>query len=98
MKERRDNSRIDLTGTVTYEMYSSVDEETSEDRQKGSGTIVNVSGSGLCLDTRDIVKDTQILKVNIPVPGMPVQIPTLAMVMWKQTRDDGSRVGLMYVI
>ena len=98
MKERRDNSRIDLTGTVTYEIYSSVDAETSEDRQKGIGTVVNVSGSGLCLDTRDIVKDTQILKVNIPVPGMPVQIPTLAMVMWKQTRDDGSRVGLMYVI
>lgn len=94
MKERRDNPRIDLTGTVTYEICS----ETSGDRQKCSGTVVNVSGSGLCLDTRDVVKDTQILKINIPVPGMSVQIPTLAMVMWKQTLNDGSRVGLMYVI
>lgn len=98
MKERRDNSRIDLTGTVTYEIYSSVDAETSEERQKGSGTVVNVSGSGLCLDTQDVVKDTQILKVNIPVPGMSVHIPTLAMVIWKQTHHDGSRVGLMYVL
>jgi hypothetical protein len=98
MKERRDNSRIDLTGELTYEVCSSIESNEVEDRQKCNGTVVNVSGSGLCLDTQDAIKDTQILKINIPIPGMDVQIPTLAMVMWKQAHNGGSRVGLMYVI
>ena len=98
MKERRDNSRIDLSGAVTYESCSSVDSDTADDLLRGSGTVVNVSGSGLCLDTGDDVRETQIVKVSIPLPGMQVQIPTLAMVMWKKQIDTGSRVGMMFVI
>ena len=98
MKERRDNSRNDLTGDVTYEVCSSVESDEAEGRQKCHGTVVNVSGSGLCFDTDDDVRETHIVKVNIPMPGMQVQIPTLAMVMWKKQIDSGTRVGMMFVI
>ncbi len=98
MKERRDNLRIDLSGAVSYEACSSVDTDTADDLQKCNGTVVNVSGSGLCFDTADDVRESEIVKINIPMPGMQIQIPTLAMVMWKKQIDTGSRVGMMFVI
>jgi hypothetical protein len=98
MEERRDNSRIDISGDLTYEACSSLDAGAADDRQRGSGTVINVSGSGLCIDTADAVRDTQIVRVNVPLPGSSVKIPTLAMVMWKKPIDGGSRVGMMFVV
>ena len=98
MKERRDNLRLDISGTSIFEACSSVDSDTGDELQKCSGTVVNVSGSGLCLDTGDDVRESQIVKVSVPMPGMQVKIPTLAMVMWKKQIDTGSRVGMMFVV
>jgi hypothetical protein len=98
MEERRDNTRIDISGDLTYEACSSMDSGAAEERQQGRGAVVNVSESGLCLDTPDTVTDTQIVKVNVPLTGSSVKIPTLAMVMWQKPIDGGSRVGMMFVV
>lgn len=96
MKERREYSRIDFSGTVSYEACSTLEPESADPEVRG--TAVDLSKSGLCLITRDAVKDKQILKINMPLPGLDLQIPTLAMVMWKRPHNDAYKVGMMFVI
>ena len=64
----------------------------------GQGTAADVSDRGFCLVTRDVIREDQILKVNLPLPGVPVQTPTLAMVKWVVPEDDGYKAGLMFVL
>jgi hypothetical protein len=44
------------------------------------------------------VKDGQIVKISVPLPGMSMQVPTLAMVMWSKPHGDGYKVGMKFVI
>lgn len=98
MKERRQYSRLDFSEAVTYEAGSSFTAGASEVDIKGQGMVSDVSDKGLCLVTRDAVKEDQILKVNLPLLGVPVQTPTLARVRWVVPEGDGYKAGLMFVL
>lgn len=89
---------MDYSGMVTYEASSAYGLETAGKREQGRGAAVDVSESGLCLITNEAVKDKQILKINVPLPGLSLQIPTLAMVMWQRPYNDSYKVGMMFVI
>ncbi len=98
MKERRQRSRLDFSEDVTFEASTTFAADTSAINFTGHGRAADVSDSGLCLVTRDAVKEDQILKVNLPLIGVPVQAPTLAMVKWVVPDEDGYKAGLMFVL
>lgn len=98
MKERREHSRVDYSGVVTYEASSGFGSDNPDRKEQGKATAVDMSESGLCLITHDSVKDNQILKINVPLPGLSLKIPTLAMVMWQRPYNDAYKVGMMFVI
>lgn len=98
MKERREHARIDYSGMVTFEASPALASENTGEEEKRKATAVDVSESGLCLITHEAVKDKQILKINVPLPGLSLQIPTLAMVMWQRPYNDAYKVGMMFVI
>lgn len=98
LKERREHSRIDYSGVVTYETSSTFLSDNTSKKDQWKATAVDVSESGLCLITHDSVKDNQILKINVPLPGLSLKIPTLAMVMWQRPYNDAYKVGMMFVI
>jgi len=98
MKERRQHTRLDFSEAVTYEASSSFKADASEVDFTGQGMAADVSDRGFCLITEDVVKEDQILKVNLPLPGVPVHTPTLAMVKWVVPEDDGYKAGLMFVL
>ncbi len=97
MKERRDHTRQEYSCSVSYER-SSPPVEWEDVPKTGEGRAVDLSESGLCMNTSDDMEDMQILKINLPVPGMPVQIPTLAMVVWNMPYDKEYRVGLKFIV
>ncbi len=98
IKEHRAHTRIDFTGDVTYEASLFSGDEETVMLKTGEGSAVNVSERGLCLVTKDNMKEGQILKVNLPMPHIPVQAPTLAMVRWVRPYNDGYKVGMMFMI
>ena len=98
MKERRQYTRLDFSENVTFEASSTFSVDAEEMNFTGSGKAADVSESGLCLVTGDVVKDDQILKINLPLLGVPVQAPTLAMVKWVVPYNGGYKVGLMFVL
>ncbi|RJR22172.1 MAG: PilZ domain-containing protein [Nitrospiraceae bacterium] len=97
-KERREHLRMDYSGIITYEASSASGQETAVSTEQRKATAVDVSESGLCLITNEAVQDKQILKINIPLPGLSLQIPTLAMVMWQRPYNEAYKVGMMFVI
>ena len=98
MKERRQHSRLDFEEAVTFEASSTFAADASEMNITGHGKAADVSDSGLCLVTQDVVKEDQIIKINLPLLGVPVQAPTLAMVKWVVPDNGGYKAGLMFVL
>ncbi len=98
MEERREHSRADLSGSVTFEMSESLSKEFSVSPQTGEGDAIDVSEGGLSLFTKDAVEDNQIIRVKLPLPGMQVQTPTLAKVSWSKPHGKGYKVGVSFII
>lgn len=89
---------MDFSGMVTYAASSSLAAEGPAADSTWTAAAVDVSEGGLCLITKDAVKDKQILKINVPVPGLSLQIPTLVMVMWQRPHNGAYKVGMMFII
>ena len=98
MKERRQYTRLDFSENVTFETSSTFAMDAEEMNYTGNGKAADVSDRGLCLVTREAVREDQILKINLPLLGVPVQAPTLAMVKWVVPDNGGYKVGLMFVL
>jgi hypothetical protein len=98
MEDRRENKRIDFADTVTYESSCSLSHEAEVSQINGQGTIANISNHGLCVITQGILKENQMVKVNLPLPGISIIIPSLAIVKWIKPDNNGYRVGMQYVM
>lgn len=98
MKERRVNARVNYSDNITYEAGASLVEEVKSDSLRGEGKAVDISEGGICLITKEAMYENQIVKINIPIPGIPVQTPALAMVRWTRPYHDRHKAGLMFVI
>jgi hypothetical protein len=98
MEDRRGNKRIDFAYTVTYESSCSLLHEVDESQINGQGTVTNISNNGLCVITQGILKENQMVKVNLPLPGISIRIPSLATVKWIKPDNNGYRVGMQYVM
>jgi len=73
-------------------------EEAGATLLKGQGMATDISANGLCLITHDAVRENQIMKINLPIPGVPVQAPTLVMVKWVSPQNEGYKAGVMFVL
>jgi hypothetical protein len=98
INERREQSRLRFSGEVTFEGSASLTAGPEERRIKGRGVAADISESGLCLTTQDIVEEDQILKINLPLPGVPVQTPSLVTVRWVRRENGGYAAGMMFVL
>jgi hypothetical protein len=61
--------------------------------------LQNISRSGVCLLIDQAFEVSQVLRCEIPLPGLPVRVPTLLLVRWIE-RPRGThayRVGLQFV-
>lgn len=97
-KERRINSRLDFSGAVTFESTVPMAGEAEGMPLKGRGTATDISADGLCLTTQDVIKENQVMKINLPIPGVPVHTPTLVMVRWVSPENGGYKAGMMFVV
>lgn len=65
-----------------------------------AGDIQNISGTGLCLLTRQHLKISELLVAEIGFPGTQASVPTLLQVRWirKTSFRYWYRTGLHFVI
>ena len=97
-KERRECVRIDYSSSVTYEAYSDFGAESPDRSDSREAALVDLSESGLCLIAPEAIRDKQVVKVNLPLSGVSMKIPTLAMAVWQKPYKDGYKVGMMFVV
>ncbi len=70
-----------------------------EGQQLLRGQLQNLSTGGLCLLGNRAVELSQVFRCEIPLPELPVGIPTLLQVCWieRPTGAHAYRIGLQFV-
>ncbi len=97
-KDRREYERVPVTGEITIVSTMSPGETKETGPIAGTCKSVNISSGGLCIVTEKTLSVPSVVRVNVPVPGVPVEIPALAMVMWQEQCGSGSMAGLKFII
>jgi c-di-GMP-binding flagellar brake protein YcgR len=97
--DQRQARRFSFSGKATYEVSIS---QVSHKKQatKMEGQIQNVSESGICFVTTEALKNTQIVKLEFPLPVNGPAIPTVVEVRWVR-RTPGKKayqVGLRFLL
>jgi hypothetical protein len=63
---------------------------------------LDISQGGLGLSTSHMLRESQIVKISLPVKGFVATVPVLAEVLWviadKQTHKHRYRAGVRYLI
>lgn len=73
---------------------------SKEGQRVVQGRIRNISAGGLCLLTNRPAKESHVLRCELPLPGIPVSIPTLMQVRWTRQAPGKLRylIGLQFLV
>lgn len=91
--ERRQDHRFSYSCSVTF----SVRDETVRAVEKGK--LVDISRGGVRLQTEGVhLTEGDVLRMQVPMSGLPVSFPSLARVKWVQRTWSGPcQAGLQFV-
>ena len=64
------------------------------------GVTENVGRGGVCLVTDQVLPLNSVLRCELTVSGLPMEIPTLMQVRWLQKIDDQNnyKIGLQFLL
>lgn len=81
LRERRAAFRhpVDITAS------SCVALKEKEQRSLGNSVVVDISETGLCLQTKEVLQQGTMVQVTIPLPGGVEQLEVQGTVMWNQS-------------
>jgi hypothetical protein len=60
--------------------------------------ILDVSQGGVALRGEQSVKENQVVRCTLSLPGVPVRVPTLMRVRWSRKVRHGYLIGLQFLI
>jgi len=95
-ENRRIAERHGLEKEVIYEPSASLELR----QRKHSGKMLNISNGGFCLNTESPLIQSQIIQIQMPIPGIKSSLPTLAEVCWvgNNKNQSGYTAGFRYLI
>ncbi len=95
-RERRITERYALKAKVIYERSAAL----TRREVIHAGKTLNISRGGFCIKTQTPLTQFQIIRVQIPVPGVKAALPTLAEVCWVEglKKEKGYSVGLRFLL
>lgn len=97
--EKRKNKRIPYINTLTYKISGKL--TPLPDKFLRNADIIDISSGGIRIRTLSIETNFEIgsiLFLNIPMPKMPVIIPTLGKVKWIKLDNLKTRqVGIEFI-
>ena len=95
--ERRRTPRYGCAGTVEATLPG---DRTGKRPRTLSGQVINLSSSGACISADRLVERLTVLSLKFRLPGVPVQLPVLAEVLWIascHSKKDPLRLGLVFI-
>ncbi len=98
MKERREHSRLDFPHNITFHASADMEEDADKEYPAVQGMAADISPGGLSLVTESDLTEGQLLKVNLPLPGVSVLTPTLGVVRWISRESSGLRAGIKFIL
>ena len=82
IESTRQHPRYPVSLPVTFEAGALLTSQKSRREKNADGDTQNLSEGGLCLITDRALKESQIIKLKLPMPNISVTMPTLAEVRW----------------
>lgn len=101
-QNRRRPSRLPFLRFVTYDLGAS--ETFDGNGQKGQAAAINVSEGGLCLLVNHLLREADIIRVELPLADVATTSATLAEVKWSKavpwSQDDSPQyfVGIQFLL
>ncbi len=81
---------------MSYDLNAMINQREPEEG-KVEGVTMNFSQSGLCLVTKKALRESQVIKIDLPLLEAPLTAPTLAQVKWVMPEREMFKVGLMHL-
>ena len=80
-RSKRHHPRYPISLPVIFEAGASLTIQKSR-QEEADGDTQNLSEGGLCLITDRALKESQIIRIKLPIPNVCATMPTLAEVRW----------------
>jgi hypothetical protein len=90
MKSTRQHTRYPIALSVVFEPGASLMVQKSHPEEV-AGSTNNLSEGGLCLSTDQALRESQIVRIRLPIANGPATMPTLAEVRWVKKRSAGAK-------
>ncbi len=94
--EKRVSGRHPFSGDIELEITITGIKGAGMTHQRAH--CLDVSRGGLGFSTAQPLKETEIVKVSLPLKALYVTVPVLAEVLWVKPANHHYRVGLRYVM
>ncbi len=91
-KERRHHPRTEFSKPVTIEATLS-----THGLEAVGAELLDISSGGACIMTNISYDPGGVVKLNVPLHGTNIHIPSLADVRWVTPVDDGFKLGLHFL-
>jgi hypothetical protein len=95
MESTRQNPRYPVSLSVVFEPGASLSAQKPQPEEV-AGNTHNLSEGGLCISTDQALKESQIIRIRLPIANGCATMPTLAEVRWvkrQQVRASSARSG-----
>jgi hypothetical protein len=81
MKKTRQHQRYPISLSVVFETGALLTAQKTH-AEEVPGNTFNLSESGLCLSTDRALKESEIIRIRLPIANVCATMPTLAEVRW----------------
>ena len=97
-KSTRQHQRYPISLSVVFETGALLRAQKSRP-EEAAGNTHDLSEGGLCITTDRALKESEIIRVRIPIANVCATMPTLAEVRWVKKQSAGSRytAGLRFL-
>ena len=97
-KRRHERLRVDTKVRYRVINRQAVAELVDARQFRSDGTSVNISMSGLAIQTELPLRKGDFIKVELSLPGMARATRALAEVMWARVEDGANLAGIRFLI
>ena len=97
MPEQRRSSRVRFSSVLRARELPHLGHSHTQKRLR-EGKIQDISAGGICIITKQRLKEAQILHCELKIPAVSISIPTLMQVRWILPRNQQFRVGLQFLL
>ena len=96
-REKRAHPRHSFKESGATVPFSTI-KGTKKNGKPVQAQVLDISQGGACLRGDHRLKDDDVVRCDLSLPGIPVSLPTLMRVRWTRKLQEGYMIGMQFLI